>query len=180
MANTQFTPTTYDFLKQNTFRFTVKDLPFISYTCQAVSLPSVGFGATKQATTLFDANLPGEKLSFGDFGLTFIVSEDLENYLELLNWMQGMASPKNYNNRKAFFRERADKRIDSSNYNNLQYSTGTLIITNAANIPVKGITFYEMFPIQLSNIDFNTTVQSLQYSTCTVTFKYNTFEFHSV
>ena len=33
-------PTTYDFLRPNAFRFTIRDLPNTSYTCQSANLPS--------------------------------------------------------------------------------------------------------------------------------------------
>ncbi len=35
-------PATYDYLKPNGFRFVIKDLPNVAYTCQEVTLPTVG------------------------------------------------------------------------------------------------------------------------------------------
>ena len=32
-------PTTYDYLRPNAFRFTIKDLPNVSFTCQSANLP---------------------------------------------------------------------------------------------------------------------------------------------
>ncbi len=175
-----FTPTTYDFLKQNTFVFTIKDLPFVSYTCQSVDLPMIQFGVANAPSPLYDRGLPGEKLTYGDLGITFIVSEDMQNYLELLDWMEGLGYSQNYQKKINFLQKRARERIDNSSELNLQYSTGTLIITNAANIPIKGVTFNDMFPTMLGSINFNSVSGSIGYATCQVTFRFNAFEFHSV
>ena len=37
--------------------------------------------------------IPGEKLSYNDFVLKFIVDESLENYLLVHNWMRGFGFP---------------------------------------------------------------------------------------
>jgi hypothetical protein len=42
---------------------------------------------------LKDIELPGDKLIFGDLTLRFLVDEDLENYLEIQNWMRGLGYP---------------------------------------------------------------------------------------
>ena len=46
------------------------------------------------STHLPDRHSPsGEKLTFGDLTLTFLVDEDLSNYLEIQNWMRGTWIP---------------------------------------------------------------------------------------
>ena len=43
-------PTTYDFLRPNAFRFTIKELPGVAFTCQSANLPALTLGSTVQAT----------------------------------------------------------------------------------------------------------------------------------
>ena len=47
-------------------------------------------GVATQPTYLRDTPVPGDKITFGDFDLEFIVDEDFENYLEIHNWIRGL------------------------------------------------------------------------------------------
>jgi hypothetical protein len=37
--------------------------------------------------------LPGDKILFEDFSLRFLVDENLENYMEIHNWIRGLGFP---------------------------------------------------------------------------------------
>ena len=56
-------------------------------------MPGLDLGVATQATYLTDIPRAGEKLTFGDLTLTFLVDEDLSNYLEIQNWMRGLGFP---------------------------------------------------------------------------------------
>jgi hypothetical protein len=51
-------------------------------------------------------------------------------------------------------------------------SDGTLIIFNSNFQPSTLVKFQGMFPTSLSDIDFDATIQDVQYAVATVTFKY--------
>ena len=38
---TNGSPAVYNYLRPNAFRFTIKDLPNVAYTCQSANLPSL-------------------------------------------------------------------------------------------------------------------------------------------
>ena len=46
-------------------------------------------GTAIQPTYLKDIDRPGDKVDFGDFNYRFLVDEDLENYMEIFNWIRG-------------------------------------------------------------------------------------------
>ena len=50
-------------------------------------------GVATQNNYLTDIPRPGEKITFGDLTLSFLVDEDLSNYLEIQNWMRGIGFP---------------------------------------------------------------------------------------
>jgi hypothetical protein len=172
-------PTTYDFLKPNGFRFAIKEIPQASYTCQKVMFPSLTFGAAIHHTPRLDYSLPGEKVTFGDLSISFIISEDMQNYKEIHKWMLGMGDHTGGDYFQELYekrRQKATSSIDTTNNFRIQYSDATLIVLNSANNPVVTILFKDVFPVSLSAIPFDSTVQSIMFQTCECVFKYATFE----
>lgn len=179
-----FVPATYDYLKPNGFRFALKEIPNVSYTCQAIQLPSLNLGFVQQATPRLDLYLTGNKLTYGDFSITFIVSEGLQNYLELFNWMFALGDHEGGDKYEQFLAKRSGKdptfSIDNPKSDKIQYSDGTLFILNSTNNPKILINFKDLFPVALSELSFNTTVTDIQYFVCSATFKYKSYELISL
>lgn len=175
-------PTTYDYLKPNGFRLVIQDLPHVSYFCQEVALPGISFGSATHATPFINYPLVGEKVTFSDLDITFIVSEDMTNYLELYNWMSSIGDFKDYSKFNQFLQQRENKRlgIDKNNKETLKYSDGSLVILNSSNIPKINIKYTEMFPVDLLPVAFNSTISNIDYLTCRAIFKYRMFEFEQL
>jgi len=173
-------PSTYDFLKPNGFRFVLENYPQVSYTCQSVTLPSIGLGSGVHSTPFIDYPIVGEKVSFGDLDINFIVSEDMSNYIELYNWMTALGDFKDYSKIQEFIENRKNRitpsSIDKKDNDHVKYSDATLVILNSsynANINIK---FTDAFPVDLSPLTFDTTVTNIQYFTCRASFKFRMFE----
>lgn len=177
-------PATYDYLKPNGFRFVLKDIPNVSYTCQAVALPSLQLNFVEQPTPKLNLYLTGQKLTYGDFAISFIVSEGLQNYRELYDWMFALGDNEGGDKYKAFLRRRSSKdptfSIDNVKSDAIEYSDGTLFVLNSSNNPKLAVTFKNLFPVSLSELSFNTTVNDIQYFVCSATFKYKSYELISL
>lgn len=172
-------PSTYDYLKPNGFRFVIKDLPNVAYTCQEVSLPTVGVGFIQVPYPSIDIKVPDHKPEFGDFSLSFIVSENMQNYKELYNWIIGLSQYDEavYN---SFINKRLNRFPGSTKDNKyadlVKYSDASLFILNSSNLPKVEVKFKQLFPISLSPLSFDTTVDNIQYLVCGASFKYQSFE----
>lgn len=173
-------PTTYDFLRPNAFRFSIKDLPNTSFTCQSANLPALQLGFAVQPTPFVDIPTIGDKVNFGDFTIRFIVAENMSNYLELYNWLIALGFPSNYSQFKTFTDRRPSKfpfvtKNDGSS-EVLAYSDGTLTILDSTNNAKVNIIFKSLFPISLEALDFDIASQTLEYFTAIASFKYTVFE----
>lgn len=172
--------TTYDYLRPNAFRFSLKDLPKVSFTCQSANLPDLQLGYAIQSTPFVDLPTVGDKINFGEFTIRFIVAEDMRNYLELYRWIIGLGFPKDYSQFKTF----SDNKISRFPFVTkkdgteeiLAYSDGTLTILDSTNSPKVNIIFKNLFPISLQALDFDITSQTVEYFTAIATFKYTIFE----
>lgn len=173
-------PTTYDFLRPNAFRFTIKDLPNTSYTCQSANLPGLSLGFAIQPTPFVDLPTIGDKLVFGDFTIRFLITEDMSNYLELYTWLVALGFPQ----RHAQYSDFVMKKINrfpfvvnqAGQTSALAYSDGILTILDSTNNPKTNIIFKELFPISLEALDFEIASQTVQYFTAIAAFKYKLFE----
>jgi hypothetical protein len=173
-------PKTYDYLRPNAFRFGVKDIPNISFTCQSANIPDIQLGYAVQPTPFVDVPVMGDKLNFGELTIRFLISEDMSNYLELYRWLVALGFPNNYNQFSTFVKDRPSRFPFVTNQNGtseiLAYSDATLTILDSTNTAKVNIIFKSLFPTSLSALDFDIASGSVEYFTAIASFKYTIFE----
>ena len=82
-----------NFLSPVGFRFTLAKTPKVNFFCNSARIPEINLGVANQPTYLKDLDIPGDKLTYGDLTLRFLVDENLENYMAIHNWMTGLGFP---------------------------------------------------------------------------------------
>jgi len=173
-------PKTYDYLRPNAFRFGVKDIPNVSFTCQSANIPDIQLGYAVQPTPFVDIPTIGDKINFGELAIRFLISEDMSNYLELYRWIVAIGFPKDYNQFSTFVKDRPSRFPFVTNTNGtsdiLAYSDATLTILDSTNTAKVNIIFKNLFPTSLSALDFDIASGSVEYFTAIASFKYTIFE----
>lgn len=179
LSDVATTPAVQNFLRPNGFRFSIKDLPNVAYTCQSANLPALQLGFAIQPTPFLDRPVIGDKLTYGDFTIRFLISEDMRNYLELFEWLVALGFPDDYNQYKAFTGERLNRfpffKNARGDTDSLAYSDGTLTILDSNNIPKTNIIMKDLFPVSVEALDFDVTSTSVDYFVGIASFKYKTF-----
>ena len=161
-----------NFLTPTGFLFQVQRAPKISYFGNRINVPSLNLGVAQQTNYLTDIPRPGEKIDFGDLSLRFLIDENLENYLEVQNWIRGIGFPESLTQIYDF---QKTGNINGDNDMLNLYSDGTLTILSQLNKPMFYVKFEDLFPYQLSDIQFDATVADVEYLTAEVTFKYTIY-----
>ena len=173
------TPVT-NFLRPNAFRFLIKNLPSVAFTCQSANLPSLSLGFTTQPTPFLDIPHVGDKNVFGDFTIRFIITEDMSNYIELYEWLVALGFPNDYNQYRNFTGERLNRfpfvRDASGGSTAIAYSDATLTILDSNNVPKTNINFKDVFPTSVEALDFDITSSSVDYFVGIASFKYKLFD----
>ena len=82
-----------NFLSPVGFKFTLSKDPKISFFCNSARIPEISLGSAIQPVYLKDMDIPGDKLTYGDFSLRFLVDENMENYMSVHNWLTGLGYP---------------------------------------------------------------------------------------
>jgi len=159
-----------NFLSPVGFKFSLVKYPKVSFFCNSTRIPEIILGTAIQTTYLKNIDIPGEKLTYGDFSLRFLVDENLENYMAIHNWLTGLGFPET----QAQFKEQVTNR-DGLRDLNEQYSDGSLSILNSNYNPVANVKFQDLYPTSLTSLEFDASVTDIQYFTAEVTFKYTVY-----
>jgi hypothetical protein len=159
------TPSNKNFLSPLNFKFQIKKAPHVNFFIQKVNIPSIALPSPQPNNPFVKVPIPGEHLNFGDMTITFKVDEDLQNYLEIYNWVIALGKPQNYNQ----FKTINEKPLISGDG---IYSDISLLVLSSTKMPNYEITYVDAFPVELSQIVFNTTDTDVNYIEASATFKY--------
>lgn len=177
-------PAVNNYLRPNAFRFTIKDLPNVAYTCQSANLPALQLGFATQPSPFLDIPRIGDKNTFGDFTIRFLIAEDMSNYIELFDWLIALGFPDNYNQYKRFTGERLSRfpfyKNSRGDTDSLAYSDGTLTILDSNNVPKTNIIMKDLFPVSVEALDFDVTSTAVDYFVGVASFKYKTFDIEAL
>lgn len=157
-------PANKNFLSPLGFKFTLMRAPNLDFNIQNVSLPGVDLGDANSPTPFVSIPLAGN-IRYSPLSITFRVSEDIKDYLELHDWMVKLGPSENFDQ----FKSLRQAPLGSAE---TEYSDITLIIMNSSMQPNIKVVFHDAFPISLGNLDFNTTDSDVNYIQCTADFKF--------
>ena len=174
------------------FKFNISKLPKVEYFCTGINLPGVSLADNyTQPTPFRDIPLPGEKLSYENLVMTFLVDENLENYQEIHGWLRGLGFPGGYAEFKTLLDAGVDRfptsknsvlgdagrsKFAAPNQGGL-FSDATLSILTSKNNAVVEVRFSDVFPISLSGLQYTQQANDTDYLTATVTFNYKLYDF---
>jgi hypothetical protein len=159
-----------NFLSPVGFKFTLTKEPKVTFFCNSARIPEISLGTATQPSYLKDIDIPGDKLSYGDFSLRFLVDENLENYMAIHNWMRGLGYPETTQNFKDLLENDEGQRDIQE-----QFSDGSLHILNSNFRDVAIVRFESLFPVTLSSLEFEASENDTNYFTAEVSFKYTIY-----
>ena len=81
-----------NFLSPIGFRFTLAKYPKVAYFAQSANIPSMTLGIQQQPTPFRALPLEGF-ITYDPFTLSFLVDEDLTNYMIMHNWIRALGTP---------------------------------------------------------------------------------------
>lgn len=165
------TPST-NYLRPNSFRFQIAKLPNVTFTCQSANLPQLSLGAAMQQTPFVDIPHPGDKVSFGEFIIQFLINEDMSNYKELYDWVASIGVPSGGDQYGQLTR-RANV-YNPEKYNNA-FSDAALLILDSNNRPVVRLNFEDLWPTSVEGLNFDITSSGMEYFVGTASFRYKVF-----
>lgn len=167
------TPVNKNFLSPLNFKFSIKRSPHVNFFIQKVNIPSINLSSPEYPNPFVKAPIPGEHLDYGTLEITYKVDEDLQNYLELYNWIIALGKPENYDQYKNI----QNKLVGTGEG---IYSDITLMILSSTKMANYEVMFADAFPVSISPIVFNTTDSDVNYIESSATFRYTLFNINNI
>ena len=162
------TPQNRNFLSQLNYKFIIKKAPNVNFFLQNVNIPSVQLVQVDTGNPFVKTPYPGDHIDFGVLKVSFKVDEDLQNYLEIFNWLKGLGFPEKY-------QQYNDIASQPSYSGETIVSDISLIINASTKTPNYEFSFIDAFPISLSEIQFNNIDNTVNYVNAEAVFKYTYF-----
>lgn len=170
-------PVNKNYLKPNGFRLIFSRLPNVEYFCQSANLPKITLGSAIQPTPFTDIHHTGDKTLFDPLDITYMIDENMGNYLEIYNWMIGLGFPKSHDQFAKLVNDPATRFMKSDRLLETGlYSDASLFILDSSNNPVVEVRFYDCFPVSLESLSFDLRVPTVEYFTGIATFQYKLYE----
>ena len=161
-----------NFLSGIGFKFNLGKYPKVDFFCNTARIPEVTLGTATQPSYLKDIDVPGEKISYGDLTIQFLVDENMENYRIIHDWITGLGFPETAQQ----FKDLTTDDRDGTRELQEQFADGTLRILNSNFNEIAKVKFLDMFPVSLSSLDFDATSTDVNYFTAQATFKYTVYQ----
>lgn len=162
-------PSNKNFLSPLGFKFTVKKTPGVNYFVQSVNIPSITLGEQNVPTPFIRLPIAGDHLQYGALVIAFRVDEELRNYRELYNWLKQIGFPDNFDQHKTI----AQKPPMSGEG---IYSDAVLTILSSSRNPIVEVKFKNLYPVTLTDLQFDSRLTDVDYIDTTCQFNFQTFD----
>ena len=167
-------PENNNFLSPVGFQFGIQKIPNVNYFVSKANIPDVTLGQIDTIeNTFIKLPIPGDKLTFGLLNISFNVDEDLNNYKEIYDWMIGLGFPDN-------FQQRGGLATGQGIQQDGVYSDATLIVTTAQYQPNVIVNFIDVYPVNLTTLEFDVQATDIEYMSAQATFAYRKYELDSI
>ena len=168
-------PTNLNYLSPLGFKFTLRRLPTVNYFCQSVDIPAISMTQINTPTPVGTLVRPGDKIVYDPLVLTFRVDEDMKNYIEMVNWLEGLGHPTSLQQTRDL--SRSSPLSTPANVGSMQtlVSDATLTVLTSHKNPGLNAFFADIFPTSLSALRFSSMANDVDYLEATATFSYRKY-----
>ena len=160
-----------NFLSGVGFKFNLAKFPKVDFFSNSARIPELNLELTTQASYLKNIDVPGERLTYGDFTLRFLVDENMENYQSIYDWLTGLGFPETTKEFAEIIKDKDGQRDPKE-----AFCDGTLRILNSNYREVGKVKFNDLFPVSLTSLEFDATNTDVQFFTAEATFKYTLYK----
>ena len=185
-------PDKLDYLSPTQFKFNIHQLPKVEFFCTAANVPAINLGEAIFPTPYKQIPVMGDTLTYDNLSISFIVDENLENYIELHEWLTAIGFPKDREQFTTFRSSTADSPVLTQGISDDRgLTTGTAQLSTSArgmfgdailtiltnkNNPVVEVRFQDLFPVALGALDFTQVATDVEYISVTADFSYKIYE----
>tara|TARA_Y100000004_G_scaffold159112_1_gene185796 strand:+ start:127 stop:693 length:567 start_codon:yes stop_codon:yes gene_type:complete len=173
--------TNRNYLSPIGFVFLLHKARKVSFLCQRAEIPTLSISEIVVPTPGFvQLPIPDGQPTYANLNIEFVVDENLENYMQIHNWMRAISTPEEYAERFEWIDDKSLDKNQNTDTARTFVSDATLQVLNNNNVANFDVTFKDAFPVALSSLPFDVTSGDNAYFTATATFRYTLYEVRDV
>lgn len=165
MANKQGVQASLNYLSGNRAVLEIPQLTNTSFTANGFMIPDMMIPPATQETPFVVMPHAGEKITYSELVINFNVTENLENWIELHDWIRSLGFPNEFNEYKLRKFERLD---------------GYVVIYNSSNNPIIRFKFINLVPSSLQGFSMTEDIQETTVVTSAIAMSYERFDIEFV
>ena len=162
------TPVNKNFISPLNFKFILKRAPHVNFFVQKVNIPGLSLPSTESPNPLLRIPIFGDHLDYDDLSVSFKVDEDLQNYLEIHNWLRGVG-------KQSYEQYDYLSKMPAISGEGLRSEISFTILSSAKRANYE-IVFESAYPTSISSINFSSSENDIDYVEAEATFKYLKYE----
>lgn len=161
-----FSTTSVNYLPSNGFRMIVRKIPNMIFHLEKVSLPGLSLKSARTENPFVSTPYPGDHIIYDPLVFSFFLNEDMSNYVELYTWI-----------RQSGFSESHDEygRIKAQERDKRDVTEVSIFLLNSKSRPFIEFQYHDAFPVQMSRVDFDNTIETVEPILISCMFEYTTF-----
>jgi hypothetical protein len=156
-------------MNTQSFQIDIPLAPSVNEWIQSVSLPGMTLGEASIENPFIRQPEPGDKLIFSPLSFSFIVDEQMKNFIEMYNWMTALGFPENlqqYGVMPHQVNRVSDKDVTCDI---------TVLVYNNQTKPILKFTMFGCFPIALGDMPLNSAGTDSETPVCTGDIMYRNY-----
>jgi hypothetical protein len=148
-------------------------IPDTQYFCQSINIPGITGSQIQVNSPGLDFYIAGNKMSYGNLNISFVLDEELLSWRNIHKWFRSFASPEGTNERNSL--SAIENHGNSKSSSMAPYSDAVLTILTGLNNANFRVDFYNLFPVSLSDVQFDTRLSAEETMTADATFAFEYF-----
>jgi hypothetical protein len=162
------TPSNRNYLNLSHFKVHIKKAPNVNFFVQKVNLADISLKEATVSNPFVNVPIPGDHVTFGNFEFSFLIDEDMQDFLEIFNWIIALGKPENFDQ----YAQIASKPAYTGEG---IVSDISVTLLNSSFLPNYEILYIDAFPVSLSTVVLDSTDNTTKYAVATAKFKYTNY-----
>ena len=152
-------PSNRNYLSPTGFQFGLENFKGVDFFCQSANIPDISMPVANLGSKFRNIPIRGSGgVEYGDLQVTFLIDEDFANYMTIQNWIRKFGLSEGHS--------------DSTD----KMSAGYIVVLTSNFNGNFYVRFEDLFPVSLTGVQYDASVQNIDYLTATAVFKFKRYK----
>lgn len=157
-----------NFAQNNGFQLIIPKFTGVAFYSSEFQLPSITLPAVRTGSPFKRIVSAGDTMEYSPLVFTFNVDENLNNYVEVIRWIQGISYSTEFSDFTTYPERNPEQYLGEQDI--------SVVVLNSKNNPVRTFRFVNAIPTSLGGPEITTSDPNTNYLKAQVVFEFDYFE----